>query len=168
MPCSCASANPSGGTSADAVAGHARGLVVLGHHPAKALGVTLGLGNDSLPITLCLFNQSLGRAARPWNDIVGIGLALILEPLGVLRGLDGIAEGGLNLFRWLNVLNRDIHDGDSGLIPIGNSLRDVQRLSTNGLFVLVEHGITQTAAHHLTHGRLGRLLNDVIGAHVVK
>ena len=147
---------------------HSGGLVVLGHHPTEALGVTQRLGHDALPIALCFFDQTLGRTARPGNDIVGIGLALVLEPLGILRRLNGIAESRLNLFWWLNVLNRDIHDGDSRLISIGDSLRNVEGLAANGLFVLIENGITETAAHHFTHGGLGRLLNDVIGAHVVK
>src|SRR5688572_12779146 len=77
--------------------------LVLGQHRTKALRIAVGLRDHALAVTLRLLAQPRRRATRLGQDVAGVGLAFVLQPIAVGAGLHRVVERRLHLLGHLHV-----------------------------------------------------------------
>ncbi len=72
-------------------------LVVFDQDLLEAARVAFRFLNDARVVTVGFLQQPRRQAARAGDDVVGVGLALVLLPFAVLARLDRVVECGTNL-----------------------------------------------------------------------
>ena len=151
-----------------AFASHLGGFAVLRQHLLESRRLALGVGDHPLLIAEGFLMQTRGHTACLGDDIVGIGLTFVLEPLAILAGLDGVIEGGLHLFGRLGVLQVDLADADAGLVAVEDVLHQFGGPHGDLGTTFVEDKIHAALADDFAHGRLRCLLHGVVRAAVVE
>jgi hypothetical protein len=100
----------------NALAGHLRGLQVLGQHRVEAGDLTGRLADHLFPVGLGVLHSAGRGAAGGGHHLLRIGVRLVLDARLVLAGLDGVVEGVLHLLRRLGRLHVDAGHQQAGAI----------------------------------------------------
>ena len=133
-------------------------LLILAVDREEARRLTLGPGHHLFLVGGALLHEPLGRAARARNDVVPIGLGLVLRPLLVGARRLHIAEGGNHGLRRRDVLRLDLGDLDAGAVVVEDLLREPVGLLGQQQAFLGQCRLQAGLADHLAHGALGRVL----------
>ena len=131
----------------------------------EALRIALGLGHDARLVAFGLLLQARGRTDGARNDVVGIGLRLVLGALALLAGLEHVVEGGLHLLGRAHaaLLQVDAHDFDADLVAVQDGLHQGAHARRDLVALLGQRRVHPHLAHHLAHRGLGGLHHGVGG-----
>jgi hypothetical protein len=158
-----AAEQPLHGLEIHALAGDVGRLLVLVVDLEKARGRAGGLGDGLLAIGLGRLGDLRGAAARFRHHPVGVGLGLVLRPLGVGTRRLHVAEGIEHLRRRIDLLQLHLGHLDAGPVMIERPLHQILHRHLDGLARAGENRLDLGMADHLAHGAFGDRLHGAFG-----